>query len=556
MATAENEIETTSHNATSNPGRVRWALLAILATLSGWFLWPSLTLLSGIYGNVDDYSHGFLIPLMSAYAAYEIWKEKDLRHLAPSWFGLPILVTGAFIVVIGHWYNIALMPGGLGVGFIVAWGIYFCVIGGVLMAGGPSSLKTFFFPVAYLFFAIPFPLTMTLPLTLRLREIVSVISEKLIDAVGITIFREGNVLHLANASLGVEDACSGIRSFWMLMAIAAALAYVIRMGRIEAIVLCLLATPVSVLMNILRVVATGMLVQRFGIAYASGWRHDLCGWTTFAGGLAVIFGIGTLMSAEASQAPTDSREVAPHRTRRPLWRAGLASIYGVVAGVLVLGLAANHAIANHYKPKEDQLYQTKKPLTELPERIGTFTMLGTADIGERQLDILDPSDYAVRFYKSSENEVVQVRLIYWNPVRYRSSSEAKDRLSGVSGHIPDNCFPAWGYERMTDQDIDASYEDVTYRPLSIRTFSKAGASKCVLFWYEARENVLQSIDTDIAWRFNKLLESWRRPFSQTHASQYVVTIVVDVRTDVSRSREVALTFAEALARILPEYGME
>lgn len=237
-------------------------IISILGGLFVFFAWPSMALLAQIYETEGDYSHGYLVPIVSAYATYQILGEWRSRQLRPSWIGLPIIASGMTVVLGGYWYYIALFPAGLGYGFVLATGLAICVLGSYVLLVGLPSVRIFFFPVAYLIFAIPFPKSLTLPLTLWLRSLVSEISEGIIRAVGITIYREGNVLYLANASLGVEDACSGIRSFWILMAGAAALGFVLRIRFFKTMLLCLLTFPVSILMNVIRIVVTASSTLR------------------------------------------------------------------------------------------------------------------------------------------------------------------------------------------------------------------------------------------------------------------------------------------------------
>ena len=281
--------------------RLLFALIVLIAFLLAGFCWPSASLLIKIYETEPDYSHGFIVPFVSVYATLQIWKETTMSRVKPSWLGIPFLFLGITIVLFGYWYYIALFPAGLGYGFVLASGLLVCVTGLYVIMGGISMIRTCFFPIIYLIFAIPFPKSITLPFTLWLRSHVSGISENLIRGIGITVFRDGNVLYLANASLGVEDACSGIRSFWILMAGAAALAFMLRIKPVKAILLCSLALPISLIMNVLRIIATAFAVSRFGAEYGSGWRHDMFGWMTFIMGLAILISLSIFLSEKQNE---------------------------------------------------------------------------------------------------------------------------------------------------------------------------------------------------------------------------------------------------------------
>ena len=261
-----------------------WGAVLAVIGLFIYFSWPSFTLLAKIYTNIEGYSHAFMVPLVSGYATYQLWREKRNFKVKLSWIGVPIIALGILVTLFAYWYYLSLFKSLYGIAFLLCMGLVISVLGFYLIAGGLAALRVFSFPLIYFFFMIPLPLAITNRLVARLRRTVSAIGEDILGWIGISIFREGNILHLSNVSLGIADACSGINSLWMLMAGAALIAYLIKLKPMEAVFLCLITLPVSVITNALRVVVTAILVTHFGAEFAEGWRHDLTGWFTFVGG--------------------------------------------------------------------------------------------------------------------------------------------------------------------------------------------------------------------------------------------------------------------------------
>ena len=116
----------------------------------------------------------------------------------------------------------------------------------------------------------------------------SAVTERVIQAIGLPVFREGNVLHLAQTTLEVVDACSGLRSLTTMFALAAALAWFSDFVTWKKWLLFFAAAPVAIFANIVRLTATAGLASFYGEKVAQGFLHDFSGLFTFVFGLALL----------------------------------------------------------------------------------------------------------------------------------------------------------------------------------------------------------------------------------------------------------------------------
>jgi len=262
------------------------------ALLAGLFLllyYPVITKMVSDWGIDDNYSHGYLIP---AIAGYMIWIiRKDLKKIepTPSNLGLILLIPGLcqlLIARVGSEY------------FLQRTSMILVLFGLSLFLMGKNFTKKTAFPVLYLFFMIPIPAIIWDKIAFPMKLFASYLAVKVIGLIGIPIFREGNILHLANTTLEVADACSGLRSLTSLLALSAALVFFTEHSRFKKWLLFLSAVPIAILTNIIRLTVTAGLASRYGEKVAQGFLHEFSGWLIFLLGLAMLMGVNALLSMQ------------------------------------------------------------------------------------------------------------------------------------------------------------------------------------------------------------------------------------------------------------------
>jgi exosortase A len=227
----------------------------------------------------ENYSHGFLVPLISGYL---LWQKRDSVRSAvanPLNSGLLIVIMGLCIYLVG---NVAGEAFTMRVSMLVVLG------GTILFTYGTGLFKTVSFPFLYLMFMIPLPYILYDSAAFPLKLLVSKYSVDFLKLIGVPVIREGNIIHLVNTTLEVADACSGIRSIMSLLALSAALAYFSQKGLIKRVLLVLLAVPIAVFANSIRVIGTGILASKYGSKAAEGFFHEFAGLVIFGVAMAML----------------------------------------------------------------------------------------------------------------------------------------------------------------------------------------------------------------------------------------------------------------------------
>jgi exosortase len=274
---------TTSDDTYARVTSSQWGWLAAFCVVAAAAYGPVLTGMAMDWARDDNYSHGFLVPLVSAYA---LWVNR--RRLAevgwrPSWLGLGVVVLGIVALVLGE---VGAEQFTKRVSFLVVVG------GGILFLLGMPALRRLSFPYAYLFLMVPLPYIVYDSVAFPLKLMAARVATGVVLAMGIPIYAEGNVIYLESTTLQVADACSGIRSLMSLIALAAAFAYLTQKGNARRWILTLSAIPIAIFTNMMRIVGTAFLTHYFGAEMAMGFFHEFAGLVVFGTALVMLFALG------------------------------------------------------------------------------------------------------------------------------------------------------------------------------------------------------------------------------------------------------------------------
>lgn len=238
-----------------------------------------------VHGMVLDWlhdennSHGFIVPLVSAYL---IWKRKELligQSIVPSVWGLLIVALGGGLLLVG-WFATEY--------FSMRFSLILILMGCVVYWFGWNVLITIIGPLAYLILMVPIPAILYDAAAFPLKLFVTKTSVFIMKFFGIMVVREGNVMIFPNLTLEVVNACSGLRSLTSLLAVGLAYVMLLVKVRWQRTCLVLLIFPVALAANMVRVVGTGILAQYFGAAAAEGFFHEFAGLVIFLASIGML----------------------------------------------------------------------------------------------------------------------------------------------------------------------------------------------------------------------------------------------------------------------------
>jgi len=267
----------------------RWVWVkSVMITACLIFLYaPVMKGLVSVWINMPDFSHGFLIPIVSLYFVYE--RRRQLRVLNPSsnWVGLGLIIFGILLLLLGN----------LATEYFTMRFSLLVVLGGILLfLLGREFFENLLFPLIFLIFMIPIPSILMDRITFPMQLFASKVAANTLYLTGIPVLREGNVMLLANTSLEVAEACSGIRSLISLLALSVVFAYFSQKETWKRILLILSTLPIAIIANAARVTGTGILAHHYGDKVAQGFFHGFSGWILFVVAFVCLFVVGSLLS--------------------------------------------------------------------------------------------------------------------------------------------------------------------------------------------------------------------------------------------------------------------
>jgi exosortase len=307
------------------------------------------------------------------------------------------------------------------------------LLGALWWLGGRAWLRHFWLPVAFLLLAVPWPSTLEKQLTDSLMRGVAAATVEALNFLGVIARQRGNLIELTTGVVGINEACSGVRSFQSTLMMAVFLGEYHRFPAARRLILVAGGVALALLFNVLRSFAVTMVCVKQGTAAANAW-HDPAGYAVFALAFAGLLGLCAWLQRKQARATDAPRALSPALPAAP----AAAWLWALAAWLVFVELGTELWYRAH-------------------ERGGRRNAVWTLDW---------PRD-AAGFQTQTMDEVVQRTL------RYNSGSSARwqggdqtawlgfffrwepgrDSALRARNHTPDVCMPASGLQLRADHGV-------------------------------------------------------------------------------------------------------
>lgn len=436
-----------------------------------------------------EFSHGYLIPVISGWL---VWQRRHLlwsQRVDGAWTGCLVSAVGVSLAVLCHAANLLTPPY---VAFLIV------ILGLSAAALGWASARYVIVPLAFMLFAYPLPDYAYIEISTSLQLISSQIGADVLDALGVPVFLDGNVIDLGTMKLQVAEACSGLRYLLPLISFGVLCAFIYR-GPWWARFAVLLATvPLTIALNGIRIAMTGLFVHFGSSPLAEGFMHLFEGWVVFLLSLTVLFGLmyGLLRSTGWSGRIVDvldfERMAGAPDGARP--NQALARAAGLPPLALIAGTATVAAGTLFLIPLADRS-------AVIPARIGLLNypmVLGDRVASPRFLDAdterrLGADDYVFLDFAHESAPPVNLWIAYYASL-----------INGSYLHSPTTCLPGAGWEYVDFGAHQTHISDLSGDRLIVNRGEIVKDDERILmyFWMELRGSSLREL------HYVKLINLW------------------------------------------------
>ena len=424
--------------------QARFALSVLLLAA----LWVGLCReLSGEWSVNEQYNFGWFVPFFALYLFWLRWQD---RPEPISNFKSQILNLSAFAIAIVallllfpvRLFEIA-NPEWRLLGWIHAWVVVALTLLVIWCAGGKSWVRHFVFPVAFIFVAVPWPTTLETPVIQGLMRAVARVAAEAAMLLGTPAQVEGNLIRVSNGLVGVNEACSGIRSLQTSLMIGLLFGELKRLSVLRRMALVTCAVAIALLANFVRAVFLVHIAATENLSEVGRW-HDIAGYSI----IALVF-VATMVLAYllGKHNRTVATGVSPAKMQVQPTRLPLQFSARYVLAALCWLLFIEIGTASWYGLHERNLISGIRWNVQWPEQATNFRKV-KIDNEIRAVLRFDEGNAAAWTISSPVNATepnsvsCSLYVFRWNP--------GKNSALLANLHRPDVCLPASGWKQVAD----------------------------------------------------------------------------------------------------------
>jgi exosortase len=412
--------------------------------------------LSGEWLVNEQYNYGWFVPFLALYLFWLRWQDRPTAEIPNSecqarhnFIVAFIGISALFLLLPVRLFEIA-TPEWRPLGWIHAASVATLTLLYLWWVGGKPWVRHFAFPVAFFFVAVPWPTAVEVPIIQGLMRMVAYVAAETAMLLGIPAQMEGNLIRVSTGLVGVNEACSGIRSLQTSLMIGLLFGELKRLSVARRFALIAAAITIAMFANVVRAVFLVIVAGTKNISEVSRW-HDIAGYTiialVFVGTMGIAYFLGKSQSPKPKGGIKGDRQQLEIGTRR----SAIPIMY--LAAVFCWLLLVEIGTASWYRSHERNLMSSIPWSVQWPEQAPNFRKL-RIDEEIRAVLRFDRGEAAAWTITSPGNSetirkptAVSCSLFAfrWKP--------GKNSALLANLHRPDVCLPASGWKQVADYGV-------------------------------------------------------------------------------------------------------
>jgi exosortase len=248
---------------------VPWCVTGAILIAFLWSYWPTISDLWDIWRRSDEYSSGLLVPFLAIYILWSRRHDIAQCHIGPSLWGLFAFVIAQAIRLFGLFFMY---------GSIERLSIVLSIAALVLLLFGWQLFRKVFTVLLFLCLMLPWPNRIQAALALPLQHWATSSAVFCLETIGYEVAREGNVIHIGQATVAVAEACNGLRMITAFFVISSLIVLLVKREWWEKLLVLSSSLPIALLCNTVRLTITGIAFTVLNGEYWEKIFHDFGGY--------------------------------------------------------------------------------------------------------------------------------------------------------------------------------------------------------------------------------------------------------------------------------------
>jgi len=400
--------------------------LALVAALVLGVLWLMLLDALHVEWTVNpQYNHGWAVPLLVAFLLYKRWHTRPMREAARVGVRFWLFVAALALVLLPARLIQEANPSWR----LNVWLLAFDAVGltlAVLYAtGGRAWLRHFGFPVVFFLVAVPWPTLIEAPLVQGLMRANAALTVELLHWFGVPALQRGNLIEIATGVVGIEEACSGIRSFQASLMLALFFGELERLRRTRRVGLVVAGWVLAFGFNVGRTLLLVTVALRQGIPELHRW-HDPAGLFVLGGTFLILW----VLSHRLARGGVTTRQPLPAMAPAAPDGVAMRRGFALLAAWIVL---VEVAVELWYRQHERGLAAPVVWQVELPRERAAFQ---DVPLTEETRRILRFDEGRNARWREPDGTAWQLIFLRWDPGRVG--------VQLAKNHTPEICLTAAG----------------------------------------------------------------------------------------------------------------